>query len=41
MTARSAAAAGRLPAASLSTIGHSTWRETWWRQLPAVLVMEA
>ena len=41
MTASRIAAAGRLPAASRSTTGQSTWSATWWRQPPAVLVIEA
>ena len=41
ITASRIAAAGRLPAASRSTIGQSTWSATWCRQPPAVLVIEA
>ena len=41
MTRSRRAAAGRLPDASRSTTGQSTWSATWWRQPPAVLVIEA
>ena len=41
ITASSSAAAGKLPAASLSTIGQSIWSDRWCRQPPTVLVIEA
>ena len=41
ITARSSAAAGRLPEASLNTIGQSTWSARWCRHPPAVFVIEA